>query len=232
MKLTMEINEGDKVIAKDNFAMQGGIDEGKLFLIKGKEYEILKVKDTIFSIESEIDESHIFGIFEYHDFFTTDKTDKIVESVVNKYLQRSKVGIEKYGTTLEENNKDNFLKHLQEELFDASLYIEKLISKPNYENLQPQVANWFNDKGLINKDNSTKQLCKVIEELGELSSAILKENKEEELDSFGDVFITLIGLAEMREVNLLECLEMAFNVIKNRKGIVKNGTFVKDELSN
>lgn len=55
-------------------------------------------------------------------------TDKIVESVVSKYKTRSAVGVLKYGTTLETNNKDNYLKHLQEELMDATLYIEKLIS--------------------------------------------------------------------------------------------------------
>lgn len=57
------------------------------------------------------------------------KKDAIVESVINKYKQRSKLGIGKYGTTLEENNTDNFLIHLQEELMDASLYIEKLLSQ-------------------------------------------------------------------------------------------------------
>jgi hypothetical protein len=54
--------------------------------------------------------------------------DQIVEDVMQKYHQRSQVGIEKYGTTLETNNKDNFLKHLQEELMDATLYLQKLMS--------------------------------------------------------------------------------------------------------
>lgn len=53
-------------------------------------------------------------------------SDRIVEQVIAKYQQRSDVGIQKYGTTLQDNNKDNFLKHLQEELMDGSLYIEKL----------------------------------------------------------------------------------------------------------
>jgi hypothetical protein len=53
--------------------------------------------------------------------------DKIVERVIDKYADRSYVGITKYGTTLEENNKDNYLKHLQEELMDATLYLEKIM---------------------------------------------------------------------------------------------------------
>jgi hypothetical protein len=53
--------------------------------------------------------------------------DKIVQQVVDKYATRSAVGYMKYGTTLEDNTKDNYLKHLQEELMDATLYIEKLL---------------------------------------------------------------------------------------------------------
>jgi hypothetical protein len=53
--------------------------------------------------------------------------DKIVMNVLAKYAMRSKVGQDKYGTTLDSNNRDNYLKHLQEELMDATLYIEKLM---------------------------------------------------------------------------------------------------------
>jgi hypothetical protein len=53
--------------------------------------------------------------------------DAIVMNVLAKYAMRSKVGQDKYGTTLQTNNKDNYLKHLQEELMDATLYLEKLM---------------------------------------------------------------------------------------------------------
>jgi hypothetical protein len=56
------------------------------------------------------------------------KTDRIVVEIVDKFQQRSEVGIRKYNTTLEENNKDNFFVHLQEELMDATLYLQKLMS--------------------------------------------------------------------------------------------------------
>jgi len=55
--------------------------------------------------------------------------DPIVEAVREKLRQRSAVGIKKYGTTLAENNTDDFLNHLQEELMDGILYIEKLKNK-------------------------------------------------------------------------------------------------------
>ena len=58
----------------------------------------------------------------------TTESDQIVLEVIEKYAKRSEVGIAKYGTTLETNNKDNYLKHLQEELMDATLYLQKLMS--------------------------------------------------------------------------------------------------------
>ena len=60
------------------------------------------------------------------DYFTPK--DAIVAKVIEAYKTRSEVGIAKYGTTLEDNNTDDFLQHLQEELMDATLYIEKLKS--------------------------------------------------------------------------------------------------------
>lgn len=57
--------------------------------------------------------------------------DPIVVKILEKINNRSIIGIEKYGTTLEENNNDDFLNHLQEELMDAILYIEKLKSIKN-----------------------------------------------------------------------------------------------------
>lgn len=54
-----------------------------------------------------------------------EKRDEVVERVRQKLLDRSQVGIKKYGTTLAENNKDNYLNHLQMELMDAINYLEK-----------------------------------------------------------------------------------------------------------
>jgi succinate dehydrogenase flavin-adding protein (antitoxin of CptAB toxin-antitoxin module) len=57
-----------------------------------------------------------------------DKPDKYVQSVKEKFEQRSQTGIKKYNTTLEREDLDflDWLNHLQEELMDATLYIEKL----------------------------------------------------------------------------------------------------------
>ena len=54
--------------------------------------------------------------------------DSVVQSVINKFKQRSEVGIKKYNTTLdrEDLTKLEWLNHLQDELMDATLYIQKL----------------------------------------------------------------------------------------------------------
>jgi hypothetical protein len=56
------------------------------------------------------------------------QTDKIVQDVLRRFKQRSEVGVQKYGTTLYDSPDGfyTFLNHLQEELMDATLYIEKL----------------------------------------------------------------------------------------------------------
>jgi hypothetical protein len=59
------------------------------------------------------------------------KKDPILQRVINIMELRSKVGIDKYGTTLYDSPDGfyQFLNHLQEELMDAILYIEKLKSQ-------------------------------------------------------------------------------------------------------
>ena len=77
------------------------------------------------------------------------KEDPIVKQVVNSFQERSKVGIEKYGTTLEENNTDDFLEHLQQELMDATLYIQKLKSiKPSLKDYhESEIVEYLRNNG-------------------------------------------------------------------------------------
>lgn len=65
--------------------------------------------------------------------------------------------------------------------------------------LQLLIIQWAKDKDLT---NSEKQRLKLIEECGELASAILKNNKELQKDAIGDIFVVLIILAEQTNVNI------------------------------
>lgn len=64
----------------------------------------------------------------YSSKYNIPNEDRYVQSVKDKYEQRSQTGIKKYNTTLERKDLNfvDWLNHLQEELMDATLYIEKL----------------------------------------------------------------------------------------------------------
>jgi len=87
--------------------------------------------------------------------------DKIVESVVFKYQSRSDIGIEKYGVSLERDDLTfiDWIKHLQEELMDATLYLEKLNSElrenPNFPDGHIITKESWNNADKITHDGFT-----------------------------------------------------------------------------
>lgn len=54
--------------------------------------------------------------------------DKNVQAVISTLLKRMVIGYEKYGVTTEREDLtvEQWLQHLQEELLDAAIYIERL----------------------------------------------------------------------------------------------------------
>ena len=73
--------------------------------------------------------------------------DPVVQRVVDKFVSRSDVGFEKYGVTLEEDKSNIFawINHLQEELMDAVLYLQKL-KEESTDELQQTLLNSFNEE--------------------------------------------------------------------------------------
>lgn len=95
------------------------------------------------------------------------------------------------------------------------------------------VEQWSKDKGL-DKADSSKQFLKVVEETGEVASALARIGADpteiDKLkDGIGDVVVTLIILAQQNGLTLEECLSMAYDEISGRKGEMVNGVFVKQE---
>ena len=89
-----------------------------------------------------------------------------------------------------------------------------------------KVEEWAKARGL-DKAESSKQFCKVIEECGEIASALVRGQREELKDGIGDVIVTLIILAQQQGLTVEECLAFAYDEIKNRTGKMVNGVFVK-----
>ena len=90
------------------------------------------------------------------------------------------------------------------------------------------VEQWSMDKDL-HKANPDKQAMKVWEESGEIAAALLRKDKEALIDGIGDTIVTLIILAQQHELTLEECLQFAYDEIKDRTGKTINGTFIKSE---
>ena len=87
---------------------------------------------------------------------------------------------------------------------------------------------WAEDRGILKSENAKTQCLKTMSELGELSDAIIKQNPDDQKDAIGDVLVCLIILAHDLGFDIEDCLESAFNEIKDRKGKVVGGNFVKD----
>ncbi len=90
------------------------------------------------------------------------------------------------------------------------------------------IQDWVSDRNLNTQDPRI-QMCKTVEELGELANAINKDNKVDAMDGIGDVVVTLICISMQLGVDFAECLKMSYNEIKDRKGKMIDGVFVKDE---
>ena len=94
------------------------------------------------------------------------------------------------------------------------------------------VTAWAQERGLLDRENVPKQMLKIMEEVGETASAILKNDHAKIIDGIGDSFVTLIVLSKQLGLEPSHCLEVAWNEIKNRKVKMVDGTFVKESVFN
>ena len=89
------------------------------------------------------------------------------------------------------------------------------------------IREWADERGLYENGDTKTQALKLVEEVGETCRAILKEDFEEVVDGIGDCVVVLTNLAELQGVSIEVCIAAAYEEIKNRKGKMANGTYVK-----
>lgn len=89
-----------------------------------------------------------------------------------------------------------------------------------------QIKQWHYDRNLIDGSTDKDQFCKLIEEVMELQKNIMKG--EPIIDDIGDVIVVLINIAERNDLTIEQCLEHAYNDIKDRKGRMVDGIFIKE----
>lgn len=102
--------------------------------------------------------------------------------------------------------------------------IAELITKINH---------WADERNLKHADPKI-QWMRVTEEVGEIRDVLLKPTKFTEpqaalKDAIGDTLVTIIVLAHQLDLDVTECLSIAYEEIKSRKGKMINGTFIKEE---
>ena len=91
------------------------------------------------------------------------------------------------------------------------------------------VVQWARDRNLIDGATKHAQMLKLTEEVGELAAAIARDKYDDAFDAIGDCTVVLVILAEQLGIPFGECLEIAWNQIKYRKGKMVNGIFVKED---
>ena len=98
-----------------------------------------------------------------------------------------------------------------------------LIWEINYEKL---IGQWHRDRNLIDGSSDKDQYMKLIQEAGELSDSLCKGKDIK--DDIGDMMVVLINIMVRNNLTMNECLSVAYNDIKDRKGKMVDGVFVKE----
>jgi len=91
-----------------------------------------------------------------------------------------------------------------------------------------KIKKWVRDRNLHTADPKV-QMCKLMEEVGELANGLNKDNREQQIDSVGDVVVVLVCLCEQLGLDFNACVDSAYHEIKDRKGKMVGGIFIKDE---
>lgn len=94
------------------------------------------------------------------------------------------------------------------------------------DELIKKVQIWAEDRNLISGSAPKTQMLKLASEIGELADDINKQ--ADPTDSIGDCLVVLTILAAQHNITLLDCLAHAYHQIKDRKGIMLDGVFIRD----
>jgi len=99
----------------------------------------------------------------------------------------------------------------------------------SYAAIEVKIIQWAEARRIIQNSNPESQLLKAVSEIGELADATIKHDKDAIVDAIGDVMVCLVNYCAIQDIDLVECMEIAYDQIKNRKGtLLPNGIFKKE----
>ena len=161
------------------------------------------------------------------------------EKFVNKNLKQAKVNAKEAA--------DKALEHIEAMKAELISHSKAVGSNTVYQDLEKpkhfhdvdrqamegmsrfqKIRDWADKRGLYDKGDTKTQFCKLMEEAGELGRAVLKDNQAEFIDAIGDMVVVLTNMAMLGGTSIETCIDAAYDEIKNRKGKMVNGTFVKN----
>ena len=97
----------------------------------------------------------------------------------------------------------------------------------SFEELEKRVAEWHDDRNLISGSTDAAQMHKLLEEVNELDQDV--HDGYDLRDELGDCLVVLINIATRNGFTLKQALTVSYNKIKDRKGQMRHGIFVKEE---
>ena len=101
----------------------------------------------------------------------------------------------------------------------------------SYANVEMRIIQWSEARKIIPNSNPESQLLKAVSEMGELADATIKKDREAIIDAVGDVMVCLVNYCALQDISLVECMEVAYDQIKNRRGtLLPNGVFRKETI--
>lgn len=91
-----------------------------------------------------------------------------------------------------------------------------------------KIKAWAEDRNLVKGATPQAQMLKMTEEVGELAHAIARKDNTLAKDAIGDCVVVLAILSAQLGLDINECVASAYNEIKDRKGKMVDGVFVKE----
>ncbi len=98
----------------------------------------------------------------------------------------------------------------------------------SFANVELKIIQWGEARGIVQNSTPAAQAKKTLEELDELYAAIRSNDREAMIDAYGDIVVTLILGCACADLDLVQCINHAYEEIKDRKGFLNSeGIFVK-----
>lgn len=102
----------------------------------------------------------------------------------------------------------------------------KSIENAGVPSLIESISKWHHDRNLVDGATDAHQFVKLTEEVGELAGNIARG--KDISDDVGDIIVVLINHCERNDLSIYDCLLTAWMDIKDRKGKMIDGMFVKE----